>query len=154
MAETVGCLVVTVVTGDEFTTFLWLCVSIWICVWYCRHLCVYVLYSSVDFFNHLKLCLSTNWLNHFFFYQQRKKGKQTEGSFIIWHCSCFLVHKYKMCVRHFRKQTCCPRRNNAKLSWLAILVEILTGNQDNLADASLLASSFPSTFQWDITQAI
>lgn len=52
------------------------------------------------------------------------------------------------------KQTCCPRRNNAKLPGLAILTEILTVNQDDLAGASLLASSFPSTFESDVTQAI
>lgn len=34
------------------------------------------------------------------------------------------------------------------------LVETLTVNQDDLDDARLLASSFPSTSQCDITQAI
>lgn len=52
------------------------------------------------------------------------------------------------------KQTCCPRRNNAKLPGLAILIEILTVNQDDLAGAGLLASSFPSTFERDVTKAI
>lgn len=62
--------------------------------------------------------------------------------FIIWRCKSFLVHTCKIYVRHFRKQTFCPRRNNAKLPGLAILVENLKVNQDDLADARLVSFQF------------
>lgn len=84
----------------------------------------------------------------FFYHSTSLSLNQLAESFINKKRRTFLVHKCKMCVRNFRKQSCCPRWNNAKLPWLACWT------QDYLADASFLASNFPSAFQCDINQAI